>query len=377
MADRSTYARHFAMPEGCYLLSHSVGCLAVDAPQILEERYFAPWRRSGGNAWPVWLEEIGRFRAAIARLIGGNPDEIVPQANVSSALSKVIPGLPRREGRHRIVCTEEDFPSLGFVLQAASALGYEVRFLPAGHDADSLEAWDAALDETVQLALVTHAFSNRSARLPVGEITRMARERGVFSFVDAVQTLGVVPVSVGDWQADFLAGSCVKFLCGGPGAGFLWIAPAMTERLEPLDTGWFSHADPFAFDIRDYRLAETADRLWGGTPSVAPYVLAAHAVELLLDIGVEAIHEHNQRLIDRLHRMVPAEAIGSERERQRRGNAVLLAVRDATFAQAILGEEGISADLRQGHVRVSPHIYNSDEDIDRLVDIWNRRLFHI
>lgn len=374
MSDPSPHARHFAMPEGCYLLSHSVGCLPVDAPQILEERYFEPWRRSGGDAWPVWLEAIGRFRAAIARLIGGKPDAIVPQANVSSALSKVIPALPRRDGRHRILCTEEDFPSLGFVLQAAAALGYDVRFLPAGRDASSLETWDAALDDTVQIALVTHAFSNRSARLPVAEITRMARERGVFSFVDAVQTLGVIPFSVGDWQADFLAGSCVKFLCGGPGAGFLWIDPDMTDRLEPLDTGWFSHADPFAFDIRDYRLAATADRLWGGTPSVAPYVLAAHSVELLLAIGVETIHDHNQRLIDRLNGMVPAAAIGSEPERDRRGNAVLLSVSDAGRAQAILNEAGIRADTRQGYVRISPHIYNGDGDIDRLVAIWDREL---
>jgi selenocysteine lyase/cysteine desulfurase len=185
--------------------------------------------------------------------------------------------------------------------------------------------------------------------------------------VDATQTLGVVPIDVAGWSADFLVGSCVKFLCGGPGAGFLWADAAALAVSAPVDTGWFSHADPFAFDIHDFRPAGDARRFWGGTPSVAPFVLAACALEMLLGIGVGVIHAHNQELISRLHAMVPTGVVRSARAPPERGNTVLLRVRDQTQARAALRTAAILADSREGCIRVSPHLYNDTADLERLV----------
>jgi len=356
----------FAMPEGTYLLSHSVGCLPADSQEVMAERYYRPWAEKGGDAWPLWLEEVARFRAAVARLLGGRPDQVCPQANVSGAAAKILHALPERPGRKALLLCEEDFPSLGFVL--GQAKGYELRFLPRGAAAQDPAAWERALGEDVQLALVTHAFSNRSALLPVAEITRLARRAGVFTIVDAVQSAGVIPIDVGRWRADFVIGSCVKFLCGGPGAGFLWAADEALAEMRPIDVGWFSHADPFAFDIHDFRPAEDAARFWGGTPSVAPYVQAAHSIETLLGIGVEAIHAHNQRLIDRLHDAF-GDRIASERTREGDANAVLIRTPDPAAAVAMLNAAGVRCDAREGCVRVSPHIYNDDADIERLIGV--------
>jgi len=226
----------------------------------------------------------------------------------------------------------------------------------------------------VQLAIVTHAFSNRSARLPVEEIVRTARARGVFTIVDAVQTLGVVPVDVTTWEADFVVGSSVKFLCGGPGAGFLWAADTALEQARPIDVGWFSHADPFAFDIHDFRPAADASRFWGGTPSVLPFVQAAYSIGVLLDIGVEAIHAHNQALIGRLHDALPAGRIRSPRDVARRGNSVLIAVEDRAATLAVLRRERIFVDSRDGCLRLAPHIYNSAADIDRLLAVVDQSM---
>jgi kynureninase len=356
----------FVLPEGAYLLSHSVGCLPVGAEQALAEAFLDPWRAAGGDAWPHWLQAADRFRAAVARLIGASPADIAPQANVSSALAKALHALPRRAGRTALLLTGEDFPSCGFVLSEASRTGFEPRFL----NGDPLDpaAWADALADDVHLALVTHAYSNRSARLPVADITAIARERGIATFVDAVQTLGVVPVDIARWSADFVAGSCVKFLCGGPGAGFLWVRPETAAACRPIDTGWFSHADPFAFDIHDFRPAKGATRFWGGTPSIAPFVLAAHGIEALLGFGIEAIRDHNQTLIDRLHGAWGKDAIASHPTRHQRGNAVLLRVREPSPALAALRDAGIYADARAGAIRVSPHLYNDADDIDRLVE---------
>lgn len=363
----------FLMPKGIYLLSHSVGCLPAAAETALALRYLAPWRDSGGDAWTAWLGEIERFRKLAARLLGARPDAICPQTNVSSALAKILHGLPTPHGptsgpvRNRLLLCEEDFPSLGFVFAAAAKFGLETVFLPRGGAAEDIQTWKAALDDRVLLALVTHAFSNRSARLPVAGITALARERGIATVVDATQTAGVIPIDVAEWSADYVLGSSVKFLCGGPGAAFLWVADSALSGSDPVDTGWFSHADPFAFDIRDYRPAADARRFWGGTPSIAPFIQASAALDLLLEIGIGAIHDHNQSLISQLHDMVPAHTVRSARAAEARGNVVLLRVRAAEPAAAALHAAGIFADIRDGCVRVSPHIYNDRADIERLV----------
>ncbi len=357
----------FAVPDGAYLLSHSVGCLPRDAEAVLSERYFTPWRQSGGNAWPGWLDEIDRFRAAVARLVGGTMANVCPMANVAGAVARILDALPERAGRTTLLLCEEDFPSPAYAVQRAARSGHAVRFLPRGAAAEDIATWAAALDGNVQAALVTHAFSNRSARLPVADITRLARSRGVFTIVDAVQSAGVVPIDVGEWSADFVVGTCVKFLCGGPGAGWLWAAPEALAVSRPRDVGWFSHADPFAMDVRDFRYAPDALRFWGGTPSVAPFILASHALETLLAIGVPAINTHNQDLIDQLHASVPAGAIGSALPRDRRGNCVLVRVDDSAVAMQRLAAAGVMADARDGCIRVSPHLYSGADDIARLV----------
>ncbi len=357
----------FHVPDGTYLLSHSVGCLPRGSAAAIEAGFYAPWHETGGDAWPGWLDAVAAFRSAVARLIGARADQVCPQTNVSGAVTKIIHALPERAGRDVILLCEEDFPSLGFVAAAAAARGYCTRFLPRGETVEDPATWEAAFADDVQLAIVTHAFSNRSALLPVAEITAAARTRAVFTIVDAVQTLGVVPIDVTRWQADFVVGSSVKFLCGGPGAAFLWVADEALPQTRPIDVGWFSHADPFGFDIHDFRLAADAMRFWGGTPSVLPFVQAAHSIRVLLDIGVAAIHAHNQALIQRLHDAM-GDRIGSARAVDRRGNAVLVALSDPAASLAALRSAGIFADTRDDCLRVSPHIYNDAADIDRLIE---------
>ncbi len=362
----------FHVPDGTYLLSHSVGCLPRGSEAALEAGFYRPWREAGGDAWPAWLDAVAGFRGAVARLIGARPDQVCPQANISSAVAKIIHALPQRVGRDVILLCEEDFPSVGFVAQAAAARGYRTRFLPRGEAVEDASTWRAALAGDVQLAIVTHAFSNRSARLPVAEIVRAARVADVFTVVDAVQTIGVVPIDVAGWDADFVLGSSMKFLCGGPGAAFLWVADAVLPHTHPIDVGWFSHADPFAFDIHDFRPAENAGRFWGGTPSVLPFVQAAHSIGLLLEMGVEAIHAHNQSLIQHLHDALP-DRIRSARDPGRRGNAVLIAVEDMAATLAALRAGRIFADAREGCIRLSPHLYNDGGDIERLLALLHRR----
>jgi selenocysteine lyase/cysteine desulfurase len=246
-----------------------------------------------------WLAQIEDFRAALAQLFGGELAEYCPQANLSSGLSKLLLALPAASASQRtLLAAEDSFPSLGFVLQKAARLGFETRLIPRAQLPDELDTWSRELTPEVRIALVTHVHSNTGRVAPVAEIARLCRERGILCVVDVAQSAGILPLDFSSLGADVCARQLHQVAVWRAGAGYLWIRPGMIERLEPADVGWFSHQDPFEMDIHSFRYAEDARRFWGGTPSVAPFVIAAASLRHLHALGVAEIHAHNRRLVE-------------------------------------------------------------------------------
>jgi kynureninase len=192
--------------------------------------------------------------------------------------------------------------------------------------------------------------------------------------VDVAQSVGVVPIDLAQWQADFVIGSCVKWLCGGPGAGFLWVSPDRINQCHPRDVGWFSHEAPFEFDIRNFRFAPDAMRYWGGTPSIQPYVLATNSLKIFNQLGIEQIRTHNLALTDQLLHGVSDENCVSPREPALRGGTVVLQYAEEQLHRIAknLEAEEVSFDLRRTGVRLSPHIYNEGEEIARVLACVSR-----
>lgn len=360
-------ADQFHRPAGRYFLSHSIGLQPKRAIDAFDAGYAEPWRRGDGAAWDHWLAAISRFRSALAPVIGAKQDDICPQTNISSALTKIIFSLPERARRTKIVLTEDDFPTVGFVAEQARRLGFELVFLPGGPRLADIDAWAPAFHDDVQLVIATHVFSNTAVMSPAAEICARARGRGVFSVLDIGQSAGTAPVDLGTWRPDFAVGTSVKYLCGGPGAAFLWTEAETAARAMPLDVGWFSHAEPFAFDIHDFQYAEGAARFWGGTPSVAPYAIAAAGAALIGEAGVDAVFAHNQGLLTRLVEALPQGALLSHAKPGERGSHVIISVKDAGDASAALSSAGVMHDTRLGGVRASVHLYTTEDDIDALV----------
>lgn len=359
----------FDLGPGTYLLSHSVGRPPVDSREAFSAAFFEPWAGGAGEPWPAWLAAVERFRGALARLLNARADDLCPQPDVSTGFARVLQCVPTLTARREVLLSERAFPSLGFVVERARSLGLEPRFLPADSDERDPAAWQAACTDETALVLVTQVQSNTGVQVPVGAVCAAVREAGALSVVDAAQAAGILPIDVRAIGADFLLGSCVKWLCGGPGAGFLWVDPALVERCEPDAVGWFSHADPFAFDIHDFRYHPGALRFWGGTPSIAPYAIAAHSIETLLAIGVEPIRRHNLALGDRLRAGVPAECRISPAEPDARSGTVILDFGSANDSVAeALAAAGVQVDRRALGFRLSPHIYNDAQDIDRALD---------
>lgn len=356
----------FDLGPGTYLLNHSVGRPPADSREAFTAAFYEPWATGAGEPWPAWLAAVERFRGALGALLGARADDLCPQPDVSTGFARILQCVPGLTTRREVLLSERAFPSLGFVVARARSLGLVPRFLPTGTDERDPDALRAHFTRDTALVLVTQVQSNTGVQVPAAAVCAAAREAGVLSVVDAAQAVGILPIDVQVLGADFLLGSCVKWLCGGPGAGFLWVDPALVERCEPDAVGWFSHADPFAFDIHDFRYHPGALRFWGGTPSIAPYAVAAHSIERLQAIGLERIRRHNLALGDRLRAGVPAESRISPAAPDARSGTVILDFGSANDAvAAAFAEAGIQADRRALGFRLSPHIYNDERDIDR------------
>ncbi len=356
----------FNKPQGPYFLSHSVGLLPLSARARLEQSFVAPWAAGDGEIWDFWLAAIDGFQRALAPVIGARAEDICPQTNISSALTKVLFSLPVVDGRTKIVLTEDDFPTVGFVAAQAERLGLEPVFLKGGARLADPDAWAPGFADDVHLLHVTHVFSNLGLKAPVADIVARAKAKGVITVVDVAQSAGAVDVAAVDWGADFVTGTSVKYLCGGPGACFLWVNPEIAPRTAPADVGWFSHENPFEFDIRRFAYAPGAKRFWGGTPSVAPYAVAAAGADLIAKEGVAAISAHNQKLIDRMIAALPEDAFLSHIKEGERGCSFIVRPRRLEEAVAALRDAGVIHDRRQGALRFSVHLYTDDKDVERL-----------
>ena len=346
--------RLFEVPgPGPYLLSHSVGCLPRASRDRLEADLLDPWAAEGSDGWSTWLSAIDRFRTAVATLIDGDVAEICPQPSVSAALTNFLSGLKRQPGRDVLLASAHAFPSIGFAMRQLAPLGYRLELIPEHRPPDDPQSWAGAIGPHVAAVVPMHVHSNSGLVSPVGEIARLARAAGTISVVDACQAVGILPVEPRSWGVDALIGSSVKWLCGGPGTAFLWVRRELIPAIEPISVGWFSHADPFAFDISDFRYADDARRFWGGTPAVASCVLAASGIETILEIGVAEILAANRARI-----ATAAAAADTIFDISNRGGTLCLTGDDIDGAEGALRELGCRFDRRGRILRLSFHVWN-------------------
>lgn len=352
-----------------YLLNHSAGLPPLNAAEALTQGLFGPWVGSDDQVWTHWMKAFHRFRKALAQVINHQPEMICPQASVSAALSQILSSVSAKPGRRKLLIAERAFPSLGFVLSVAQRQGFELVIIPRTENTLDPEVWSRYLTDSVHCAVFTHVHSNTSECHDMPTLCALARENGVISVVDVAQSIGIRAINAVNWDADFIIGSCLKWLCGGPGAGFMWVHPQRLARCEPLQVGWFSHSNPFEFDIRHFEYAGDALRFWGGTPSVAPALTAAHSIESLLAIGLGRLEHHNQILIDKVCNEIDPQWLSSPLEASQRGGTLVLNL-DASqhqFSQA-LRNAGLQFDVRDEGIRLSPHFYNSTDDMALILD---------
>lgn len=355
-----------------YLVSHSLGAMPRGARERLNE-YADVWGARGVRAWAdSWWRMPVSSGDRVGRIIGAPPGSVVMHQNVSVCQALILSCFAFTGRRNKIVYEDLNFPSVMYVYEAHRALGARVEMVPS-EDGISvpLERLLAAIDEETLLVPVSHVVYKSGYVQDVAAITRRAHEVGALVVADLYQSAGSVPVDVTGWDVDFATGGSVKWLCGGPGAGYLYVAPRLMPRLEPRITGWMAHERPFAFEPGPIRYAPDSTRFLHGSPGIPALYAAAAGHEIVDAIGVAAIRSKSLRQVERLLDLAREKGIRAHspaRAEQRSGMAILDAPHGEAVARELIRRE-ILVDYRPGAgIRLSPHFYTADDEIEHVVE---------
>jgi kynureninase len=354
-----------------YLVSNSLGAMPRAVPGRLAE-YAERWATLGVKAWAGgWWDMPLEVGSTIAPLIGAGAGEVAMVPNVSIAQAAVVSALDYSGGRDTIVTTDLDFPSVRYVYDGlARRLGARVVSVPSddGMTIDT-ERLLAAIDERTRLVAISHVLFRSAFVMDAEAVCRRAREVGALVSLDAFHSVGVLPVDVRALGVDFLSGGVLKWLCGGPGGGFLYVKPELCDTLAPAFTGWQAHARPFAFDLQ-MEYAAGALRWLSGTPPIPALYAASEGPRLVHEAGVDNVRAKSVRQTSRLIDLADARgyAVNAPRDPARRGGTVAFDVPHAyEVSQALLARD-IVVDYRpNAGIRVAPHFYTSDEELEACV----------
>jgi selenocysteine lyase/cysteine desulfurase len=343
-----------------YINSCSQGALS-DAVRDSYQQYLRDWEEKGAP-WDYWVEREDAARAAFAGLVGADPDEVAVTTSLSAGVSALASGL-RYARRSKIVTTELEFPTVGQIWHAQESRGARVVHVPP-------DRFEQAIDDDTAVVSITHVSYRTGEMIDVKEVVRLAHERGALVLLDAYQSAGSVPIDVKELGVDFLAAGTVKYLLGSAGLGFFYCRRELFERAWPTATGWFADQDIFAMDIHDYSPARTARRFQSGTPPVPSIYAGIAGIELMQQIGIEETREHVLSL--NAHLVAGIDELGgtvvTPTRRDRHGALICVKATDVDELVAALGRWGIVTSSRDGNVRISPHAYNSLEDIDLVLE---------
>jgi len=360
-----------------YLVSNSLGAMPRAVPERLAE-YAARWAEAGVRAWSHgWWEMPITVGDEIAPLIGAGAGEIAMMPNVTQAQATLLSALDFGE-RDTIVMTELDFPSVRYVTEAL-AVRFGARVVVVGSD-DGIsideERLLAAVDERTRLVSVSHVLFRSAYVMDAKRIVAAAHARGALVALDAFHSVGVLPVNVRAIGADFLTGGVLKWLCGGPGGSFLYVAPAVRDTLAPALTGWQAHARPFAFEPEMEHGSGIA-RWLGGTPAIPALYAAAEGPKIVRRAGVDAIRAKSTRQTQHLIALADERGytVRAPRDASRRGGTVAFDVPHAYEVSRYLLERDILVDYRPGAgIRVAPHFYTSDAELELAVSTIDEAL---
>jgi kynureninase len=380
--DVARWRKEFPILDTCtYLVSHSLGAMPRRALEYLQQ-FADEWSGRGVRAWYEGWWEIGRETGnLLAPILGVAKNTISMHQNVTVAQGIVASCFTYDGPRRKIVMTDLEFPSNHYLYEGFRRYGAEIVYVPSPDPVRlDLQRFLDAIDERTLLVPISFVLFKSAFITDIRAIVEKAHRVGALVVVDAYQGAGAVPMELDAWGADFAVGGSVKWLCGGPGAGYLYVRPDLAPTLRPAFVGWAAHESPFDFATGEIRYAASPERFQSGTPNVPSLYSARAGYEIVASIGVPAIRKRSltltRRLIDRA--AAAGLRLNTPTADHERGGSVIIEGRGSrseekgSFGPEVADElirRNVLIDYRPGAgIRVAPHFYNTEDEIDRAVE---------
>jgi len=360
-----TYRREFPVTGKYIYLDHSgVAPISLRVKTAIEA-FLAESTEGGAFHYPRWSQRIVEIRRACAQLINAGTDEIAFVKSTSHGLSIVAQGLDWRPGDN-VLIYEKEFPSNLYPWLNLRSKGVEVRIIPSRDGRILLEDITRLMDSRTRLLAVSSVQFSNGFRIDLEKVGSLCHENKALLCVDAIQSLGMVPMDVKAFHIDFLSADAHKWLLGPEGIGIFYCSNGLAGQLSPPLIGWKSVQNELAFDRPDFLLKTNALRFEEGSMNLLGIFGLGAALDLLFEVGIERIE---QRVLD-LGDLVLREAekrgcrVLTPRERHERGGNITISGNfDAAWMRDALREKRIMVNARGGGIRVSPHFYNTEEEI--------------
>jgi kynureninase len=359
---------------GIHLLSHSLG----PVPRAVRESMLAycdAWEKhTGEDAWATsWWELSRRVGDRIARILGGASGSVQIQPNASIGLATVASCFDFKAGRrNKVITTALDFPSMEYIWEGQRQVGARVEVLKAVDNSVPLERIIAAIDDETCLVALSHTSYQTSSRVDTQAIVDHAHSKGALVLLDVYQSAGVVPLAAADWKVDFLIGGTIKWLCGGPSCGYLYVRPEIQRDLRPRLTGWVAHDSPFDFAHAPMRYAGSVRRFAQGTPSIPALYSAIPGLEIIEEVGIQQIAAESKRRTQWIIEFALERGwtVNTPHDVEKRGGSVMVWRPEPQRLVERLAEKRVFVDCRPaGGLRISPHFFNTDEEVHEAMEI--------
>ncbi len=371
--DLLAWRREFPILEQTtYLINNSLGAMPRGVQDEMAT-FMAEWGQRGVRAWSEgWWEMSATTGDLLAPLLGVGKGQIAMHQNVSMAAAVFFSCFDYPPERNRIVYTGLNFPNVMYLAEGERRKGAEIVVVPSDDGIGvPVERLLAAIDHRTRLVPISHTLFRSAFVQDAAAIARRCREVGAILLLDVYQSAGAVPLELAAWGVDAAVGGSVKWLCGGPGAGFLWVRPDLAGELQPALTGWQADSDPFAFRPGPVHYAETPWRFLTGTPNVPALYSCRAGYRIVAGVGSRRIRERSLALTS--HLIAAAENAGFEvrtpRDPARRGGTVSVWHERAEALCRQLIEREVICDYRpNAGIRLSPHFYNTEAECSHAIE---------
>jgi kynureninase len=350
-----------------YLISNSLGAMPRGVEDSLRE-YTDTWNTRGVRAWEEqWWMLAAEVGDAIGALFNAPAGSVACLQNVTSCEATVASCFDFTKRRNKVVYDDLNFPSIMYFWEAQRARGARVVMVPSDDTIHvNTERLLDAIDEETLLVPISHVIFRSAFIQDVEAIVEKAHRVGAYVLLDSFQSTGTLPFDVQKLNVDFCTGGVLKWLCGGPGTGYLYVRPDLATKLEPSFTGWFGHENPFGFEIGPTRYSSNMYRFTQGTSNIPALKVAQPGLKIIREAGIENIRDKSKCQTAKLVDMATQRGwrVNTPLDPERRAGTVSIDLPNAQQVAAELLKRDILVDYRpKAGVRFSPHFYNTDEEI--------------